>query len=365
MSATARPQMISRTERDNVMRAVADTLPRLSFETWNYGDSVGFEGLVAATDALGDDRWISFAHGWMRAWATRAQPYTLLDCTAPGLTMVEVARRTGDGALTAAAVGLARYLTSRPTLHGIFEAWESSCLMQPYGGEALPPDEAQLLAEPPAGVFVDCVHFDPPFFTALGRLTGDESLVDVGVQQALLYSALLQQESGLFDHFALRGVPGRTFGPGWGRGQGWALLGLLDVIKMLDPGDVDRASLVERAERLIGAMLEHQRPDGHWSAVVTDPASGIESSTAAFMATAFTRAVRLQIVADIDVMPAARHALSAALNATDSQGRLADVSAAVMASTRPSHYSHVPRGFLVPWGQGPLMLALAELADEA
>lgn len=346
------------------MRAVAATLPRLPFETWNFGDSVGFEAMLAGSDAMGNEGLFSFAHGWMRSWATRARPYRLLDCTAPGLAMVEVAERTGDGTLTSAAVGLARYLMSRPTLDGVFEVWEKTCLMLPYGGEALPADEAQLLAEPPPGVFVDCMHFDPPFFTALGKLTGDESLVDVGVQQALLYGSRLQQESGLFDHFALRGVSDRTFGPGWGRGQGWALLGLLDVIRLLGPDDVDRPTLAERAERLIRAMLELQLPDGHWSAVVTDPSSGVESSTAAFMAAGFRRAVRLGVIEEEEVRSAAQRALSAALDYTDEQGRLREVSAAVMACTRPSHYSHVPRGFLVPWGQGPLLLALTEWADE-
>jgi len=34
------------------------------------------------------------------------------------------------------------------------------------------------------------------------------------------------------------------------------------------------------------------------------------------------------------------------------------VTAAVMASTRKSHYEFTPRGFSVPWGQGPLALAI-------
>jgi unsaturated rhamnogalacturonyl hydrolase len=353
----------SRQDRREVLRKVAGTLPSLPFETWNFGDSVGFEAMLAASDTLGDRSLESFAHGWMRAWATRAQPYRLLDCTAPGHAMVEVARRRQDGALVAACIGLARYLMSRPLLHGVYEVWEHSCLIPPYGGEALPPDEAQLLAEPPEGAFLDCLHFDPPFLTELGRLTEDQSLVDTGVAQALHYIALLQQGSGLFDHFALRGVPNRTYGPGWGRGQGWALLGLLDDIRSLPGDDVDRPPLVESARALIEAMLRTQRPDGHWNAVVTDPDSGVESSTAAFMAAAFVRAARLGVVDDT-VLPAARAGLAAALRRTDDQGRLADVSAAVMASTRPSHYAHVPRGFLVPWGQGPLVMALAEFDDE-
>jgi len=342
---------------------VAGTLPSLPFETWNFGDSVGFEAMMAASDTLGEPGLESFAHGWMRSWATRAQPYGLMDRTAPGHAMVEMAKRREDGALVAACVLLARYLMSAPRLHGVYEMWERSCLIPPYGGEALPPDEAQLLAEPPEGAFLDCLHFDPPFLTALGRLTGDQCLVDAGVAQALHYIALLQQSSGLFDHFALRGVPNRTFGPGWGRGQGWALLGLLDVIHSLPTDDADRPRLVESARALIGAMVRTQRSDGHWNAVVSDPDCSVESSTAAFMAAAFPRAVRLGVVDD-SVLPAARAGLAAALDRTDDQGRLADVTAAVQASTRPSHYAYVPSGFLVPWGQGPLVMALAEFDDE-
>ena len=40
-------------------------------------------------------------------------------------------------------------------------------------------------------------------------------------------------------------------------------------------------------------------------------------------------------------------------------GVLAGVSANVWACTVPSHYQHVPRGAVVPWGQGPLLIAAA------
>jgi unsaturated rhamnogalacturonyl hydrolase len=39
---------------------------------------------------------------------------------------------------------------------------------------------------------------------------------------------------------------------------------------------------------------------------------------------------------------------------------LANVSAAVMACTEPTHYDNVPKGFNVPWGQGPALLAPVE-----
>jgi unsaturated rhamnogalacturonyl hydrolase len=345
------------------LRSVADSLLLLPYQAWRFGDSVAFEGMVAASEALSDERWLRFAQGFVRGWAARPQPYTRLDCTAPGLAMLEIHRRTDDPAVLEAALGLATYLVSRPRVGGVFATWERSPLQHPYGPEELSEAEIDLLTNPPAGVFVDCLHFDPPFLVTLGAVTGQRAWTDEGAQQALGYVRLLRTESGLFDHFVLEGSP-RTYGPGWGRGQGWALLGLLDVLDELPADHPSRQELADASVDLITAMIELQRDDGHWNAVVDDPGSGDETSTAAFMAAGMYRAARLSLVGD-EARRAADRALDAALAATDGQGVLTGVSAAVNASTNSSHYSHVPRGFVVPWGQGPLALALVErLGDD-
>lgn len=360
MTATMTPP-----DHRDLVALVAAGLLRLPYTPWHFGDSVGFEAMLAASDHLGDPTHASFAHGYMRSWAARRHPFGELDCTAPGLAMVQVAERTGDGLLTEALVELAAFLRSRPTHLGVYQTWERSPLRQPYGPVALRPAEVALLAEPPPGVFLDCLHFDPPFFSSLGRYLGDDHLVDEGVRQALGYCAALQGDDGLFDHFVLADLPG-SFGPGWGRGQGWALLGLLDVLEHIDSDHPSRSTLVDHATRLIGAMIRTQRADGHWDAVVGEPASSDESSTAAFMGAGFLRAVELGVVDDISTGPidagtvvdAAERAVAAVEASISPAGTLEDVSAAVWACTEPTHYHHVPRGFIVPWGEGPAVLAL-------
>lgn len=351
-------------------RTVAESLLRLPYETWAFGDSIAFEALLEASQFLGDPRYAAFAHGWMRSWATRAQPYRRLDCTAPGLAMVHAADLFDDGRLRTAAAQLADYLLTRPRIRGVFSTWDHAPLRRPWGPQQLGPHEAALLADPPAGVFVDCLHFDPPFFTALGAATGDERYWREGLAQAEGYISLLQVDSGLFDHFVLEGEPGR-FGPGWGRGQGWALLGLLDVAEAAERLPLDSASadtvahVRDAAAHLIRAMRTSQRDDGHWPCVVTEPTAATESSTAAFMAVGMRRALELGVVdasERAEVAASAESAGRAVLAALDPDGTLADVSAAVWASTEPSHYVHAPRGFLVPWGQGPALLAMKETA---
>lgn len=349
---------------DALIVAVGDSLLTLEYETWNFGDSVGFEGLIRASDATGDPTYVQFARGWMRAWATRRHPFRRLDATAPGTALVEVLRRYGDDDLLTAARELAGYLTSRSSIRGIYATWESSPLMAPYGGESLSDREQQWLSRPPAGSFLDCLHFDPPFFTGLGELVADTALIRIGVDQATAYIRELQLPSGDFAHFILEGVEG-TFGTGWTRGQGWALLGLLDVLENLArPGARAAASgddvetLRRAAARLIDRMLATQRPDGHWDARLDDPASGMESSTAAFMAEGFRRARELGLSSHPDLQRAEQNARDAVRASIDDDGLLTEVSVAVMACTRDSHYANVPRGYRVPWGQGPALLAL-------
>lgn len=356
------PVLPPQEERMQLLVTVADSLKAMRFETWNFGDSTGFEALIDSSKVVGDPELFSYAHGWMRSWATRAQPFRRLDCTAPGLAMVQVAKETNDGALFETLVLLARYLMSRPTDRGIYDTWDRLCLIPPYGGEPLPPREAAWLAEPPNGTCVDCLHFDPPFFTALGLAVDEPEFFQAGIDQALAYVGALQQPSGIFDHFFMRDVEA-TFGPGWGRGQGWAMLGLLDVHKSLPVDHPARPEIAESLRRQIDAMLELQRPDGRWWCVVDDPESGEEGSTAPFMATGFFRAMKQGVYTESELMGPASLALAASIDDVDERGYLTNVTAAVMASTRKSHYAHTPRGFFVPWGQGPLALALCEAAE--
>jgi len=349
---------------------IAEGLTRWPFKNWNFGDSVGFESLLVASKATGNPRWEEFATAWFRSWATRAEPFVRLDCTAPGVAMVQVARETGDPVLLEALTNLADYLRRRPLLQGAYETWESSPLLPSYGPSPMEEWEKELLSSPPPGVFLDCLHFDPPFFTSLGALLEDKELIREGVSQAVAYCEILQTSSGLFDHFILRGVEG-TFGPGWGRGQGWALLGLLDTLEFASPyvstipeltDSIQR--LTTSLQRLTQAQVDYQREDGHWSAVVTDDNSGIESSTAAFMAHGFHRGRKLGLLDDSLVAAPIARALKAVETSVDDEGHLSQVSSAVFACTSAEHYSFVPRNKIVPWGQGPALMALADQMND-
>ncbi|MCR9138443.1 MAG: glycoside hydrolase family 88 protein [Alphaproteobacteria bacterium] len=345
----------------SMVEAVAERLEAHAFQGWFYGDSIGFEGLVAAADLLNEPRWINFSHGFFRAWGTRRRPFQPDDNTAPGHVMCAVVQRTHDAVLREAVLDLANHLRSRRKVNGVSITFEDTLrsLMQPYGGVALSADEQAQMQDPGPGIYLDCMHFDPPFFAHLAHIDPDGGWAQAAVTEILGYKDLLfDEETGLYRHFWLEKV-GRSYTDGWGRGQGWALLGLLDVAECLDRSVDGREDVEAEALALARTMLGYQLPDGNWHSLVHEPRSGPESSTAAFMATAFFRGMKSGLLPVSEFAEPAERAFAAMKANLDGNGNLTGVSAAVMSALVEEHYWHVPINQIVPWGQGPVLTAAA------
>ena len=347
-----------------VLERVAERLIEHRFQCWFYGDSIGFEGLIAASHLFGRPRWFDFSRGFFRAWATRMEPFQPDDNTAPGHAMCEMVAETGDAILREAVLKLADHLAGRRRIGAVSVTFEDChrSLRAPYGNLAMSAEDERILADPGAGIYVDCLHFDPPFFAHLARLTGEAQWAERAVAEAIGYGDILFDEpTGTYRHFWLERT-GRAYAAGWGRGQGWALLGLLDVIASAPAGTPGLATVRERAAALADTMRGYQRDDGDWYNVVHEPRSGNESSTAAFMATAFYRGVTLGIFDAARFVPAADKAWAAVCRNLAGNGDLRGVTAAVYSSTLDEHYWHVPTNQIVPWGQGPVLTAAAARA---
>ena len=258
-----------------------------------------------------------------------------------------------------AALDAAEHLGTRRRLHGVALPFERAPLREPFGGAPLDAAGRALLADPGPGIFVDPLHFDPPFLVHLGALTGSPDLVDAGAAQAVALVELLQDDSGAFWHFFLERT-GSRYGLGWGRGQGWALLGLVDVLECLPSAHPGREPLVSALIRLADALCatqqrrrqlvrRHLRPrlgpgelDRRLRGRRPGPRRGPRACSSPVIST--RRGLRGR----------------APPPAWPPSGALEGVSANVWACTAPWHYANVPLGAMVPWGQGPLLLAAAE-----
>src|SRR5262249_49617441 len=258
------------------------------------------------------------------------------DYTAPGTAMVELALRFEDGELLEMLERLADWQIWRPKAGGIV---------------LLDPEYA-------LWCWVDCMQFQGPFLTRLATATGKDEYRQAGLSFLFSHHDVLVDASGLYSHIydvTLRAANGIH----WGRGQGWAMRGLLQTWSHLAADDPDRARIAAILVRQLDALVNLQQESGNWRTIVDDPLAYEETSVAAFyVSTAYPALTAGFLAADLHG-PAVERAWTAVEAALDADGRLRGVSGNTHAGDI-EHYRTVPRDVVVPWGQGPALLAMQE-----
>jgi unsaturated rhamnogalacturonyl hydrolase len=312
---------------------------RYPFKRWGFGESIAMEALLAAGGEPG-----RFAAELVTGWARDHAPLAgdPLAHVAPGVPLLILAEREGNRAepLLGCAYELATVLA------------ESA--VGRHGAQIHRPDLAGWEHE----VWVDCMHLDGPFLSLLARLSGDPGYADLAGEILLGHARVLQTErSGLFSH-GFDDATGRANGVHWGRGQGWALLGLVDTAANLPHRHPARGEIGQRLDGLVRGLAATEAALGVWHTVVDAPETYVESSVGAFVALGVGRAVRRGL------LPTTWSALvdrswEAVARRVSPDGDLEGVSDATPVGPNALHYGGRARGSF-PWGQGPALLAAVE-----
>lgn len=127
------------------------------------------------------------------------------------------------------------------------------------------------------------------FMTAMllartARLPGGVRDAALAASTILAYAEQLQQPHGLYHH-----APNAPHC--WGRGNGFAALGLAETLAA-PLARADRAAVLACYRRHMAALRYHQAPDGTWRQVVDLPGSYRETSATAMILAAMARGVR-------------------------------------------------------------------------
>jgi rhamnogalacturonyl hydrolase YesR len=274
-------------------------------------------------------------------WAHSASPLGTdpLAHVAPGVPLLELYSDSADQRLLDRAVELARVLEATP--HG------------QHGARLHRPD----LAGWQQTVWVDCMHLDAPFLARLADVSGDRHWSQLAVDLLLGHSRVLQDSStGLFSH-GFDDASGRANGVFWGRGQGWALLGLVETARILP----DETEIRDRLTAQVNGLVATESNDpGQWHTVVDHTETYLEPSVSAYVALGVGRAVRDGLISN-EHWPLVTRALAATRAALDDYGALRGVSDATPVGHDAAHYAARPRGVFA-WGQGAALLAVLEEA---
>lgn len=325
-------------ETQKLIACIAERSMTWPFRSWAFGEAIVLEGLLAAASALARPDFSGFVHGLLRASVGRGVGKVPEDHVAPGRTFLTLHTRLQDQAFLDAAKALAAQHRTFPKNHA---------------GARMP------RAHVPgwrAQIWVDSMDVAPPFLAHLGNVLADETLYDEAAAELLAYAGLLQEKSGLFRHGYEEacGLNGQI----WARGNGWALLGMVETLALPPPSHPARTEISQRIAALLAALASHQGEDGLWHTIVDDPSTYAETTLAAMTATGVRRAEIAGVKLPAGAMQMAERARAAVLKNIAPDGGLLKVSDATPVGEK-SMYATRPFG-VFPWGQGPLLLMVCQ-----
>jgi rhamnogalacturonyl hydrolase YesR len=141
-------------------------------------------------------------------------------------------------------------------------------------------------------MWADDLYMSVPFLCRYYQLTGDRNYIDDAARQFLGFKKrLFIPEWKVMSHIydfrrdLATGVP-------WGRGNGWTIFSLSELLAVLPADHVLRPELIAMFRELCEGYLALQDETGMWHQVLTQPDAYPETSCTAMFTYAFSRGIQ-------------------------------------------------------------------------
>ncbi|WP_284638973.1 glycoside hydrolase family 88/105 protein [Paenibacillus silviterrae] len=141
-------------------------------------------------------------------------------------------------------------------------------------------------------VWCDDLYMSTPFLSKYYELTGNRKYVDDAVKQFLHYKELMYIPELQIMHHVYDVKFGKGNGVPWGRGNGWVLFSLTELLAVLPENHELRPDVLAFFRELCQGYKKLQGTRGLWHQVLTDPESYEEASCTSMFIYAFARGVR-------------------------------------------------------------------------
>ena len=268
-----------------------DTRPG-EFNDWTYSMGVTMAAMLQVADVTGDKRFEEYTRKnfdfifdhieYFRAQAKQFGPqpqgyrrlvdmHELDDCGAIGAALIKLYKREKDPRF-------------KPVIDLIAEFITSQMQRMPDGTLSRPRPH-------PVSVWVDDLYMSVPFLAQMGGLTGERKYFDDAARQVIQYAdRLMNPATGLFDHswFAHEPTDPKFY---WGRGAGWALMAISELLSVMPESHPQRARILEIYRRGAQGAAAVQSGTGMWHQLLDKPDSYLETSASAMFTFAIARGV--------------------------------------------------------------------------
>ena len=176
----------------------------------------------------------------------------------------------------------------------------------------------------------DALFMAPPVFAKLYRLTGEKRYIKfLNREYKASYDYLFDKEENLFyrdsRYFDMKEANGKKVF--WGRGNGWVIAGLVEILKAIPENDKNRRFYEEVLVKLSNSLVDLQCADGYWHASLLDPDSypAPETSATGFIVYGLAYGVHTGLLDADRFVPVITKGWKAMLAAVESNGKLGHV----------------------------------------
>lgn len=304
------PSRAQDTEREplDVARVFASRYPERA--SMAYVPALSWVGSLRLADLTGDDRWREKPRRDLRPFLTGErnaipEPYQVFTL-AGHISSFELGRLGNEDA-AALAREVARLLI---------------------------PQEAGEVVRFATG-WAEDMYMVSSLLARVGGTSGGEEYEGIVGRLLTAYVEILQRADGLFIH-----APASPFA--WGRGNGFAALGMSEALTWLPEDWAERSIVLEAYRRQMRALVTRQSDDGSWRQLVDDPASYRELTVTAMTVVAMARGVRLGWLDPEPYLPVIDQGWQAVLARTGEDGTVRDACTSTGAGPTREYYLERP-----------------------
>lgn len=334
------------------------------FGQWNYPVGVVMYGLSAAAEILGDNRIKEYVSAHMNQCCS-AYPYAVWDtekygrawlmhqmigidaldfCGSCGNALLETLGYNADTKLLADTI--ADYIENKQ------ERLENGMFYRECPGE---------MHE--KSIWADDLYMSVPFLCRYYKATGDEKYLNDAANQFFCFREYLYMpDKKIMSHVYNLNYGKKNKIP-WGRGNGWVIFALSELLEVMPKEHEKRAELIDFYREISEGYLSYQDETGLWHQVIDEPDAYLESSCTAMFVCGFARGIKNGWLTDEKFVRAAYKGWEGLCKyCIDSFGNLYGVCLGSALSFRRDYYvKELPWRLNDTHGTGIVLLAACEI----
>ncbi|CAA6677643.1 MULTISPECIES: glycoside hydrolase family 105 protein [unclassified Lentimonas] len=214
------------------------------------------------------------------------------------------------------------------------------------------------------GLQIDDLYMITPYWCRKAALLNDPTWIDRAIDEALIYFDYLWDEESQLMYCLWLEDTQKPYGHFWGRGSGWYIMAVVDMLPFIPEDHPQRAELLKDYRSFIEGIIAHQDKDGLWHQVIDRPDSYSEASCSGMFTYCILKGVNEGWL-DPSFLEAGKKGWKGLQTKVNDQYEIIDVCMATDMSDDLNYYLKRPRIIHDQHGIGPFLLAGAEYLKAA